>query len=233
MRPGTFRLNGVSSETFGVFVSETPQRVPPNARWASGNPTNKNGAVFRNLGVYENTTLAINAWFITKQANLDDIYDWLLTDNYVDFTPWYDDKYTYKVLINQDVTTGFMDKATDVTTLKFSLTVYPFKYLNETMATHPIINNSAFINPTKFKALPYLEVTPQGTGDVTLTLNGTLFTFKNPGAKFTIDSSIPRTSIPDKMVGLDFPVIKPGQNNISYTNVAKLLMAEKYTRRAG
>lgn len=234
MRPGTFKLNGISSETYGVFVSDAPARMPPNARWASGAPSNRNGSVFRNLGVYDNTTMAVNAWFVTKDANIDDIYDWLLTDDYVDFTPWYDDKYTYKVLINSDVTADRMDKATDVTTLKFTFTAYPFKYLNETLVKHPVVNNSSFTNPTKFEARPYLEVTPTATGDVTITLNGAVFTFKNPGTTtFTIDSSVPRTSIPDKMVGLDFPIIKPGLNNISYTNISKLNIAEKYVRKAG
>lgn len=234
MREGTFTFNGVNSEQFGVYVSSTPARVPPQSVWAVGNPSNRNGSVYRNLGVFTNSQLVLNIWFSNLENNIDDIFDWLLTDDYVTFTPWYDDKYTYKVLANSDSSFEISDSDSGITTVKLTLTVYPLKYINANLSSRSVTNNSTFTNPTKFKSLPYFEVTPAAAGDVTITLNGVVFTFKNPGtATFTIDSSVPRTSIPDKMVGLDFPIIKPGLNNISYTNISKLNIAEKYVRKAG
>ncbi|MCT4388773.1 hypothetical protein EFN46_11310 [Leuconostoc pseudomesenteroides] len=55
MKEGTFTFNGVNSEQFGVYVSSTPARVPPQSVWAVGNPSNRNGSVYRNLGVFTNS----------------------------------------------------------------------------------------------------------------------------------------------------------------------------------
>ena len=232
MKEGTFTFNGINSEHFGVYVSSTPARVPPQSVWAVGNPSNRNGSVYRNLGVFTNSQLVLNIWFSNLENNIDDIFDWLLTDDYVTFTPWYDDKYTYKVLANSDSSFEIVDSDSSVTTVKLTLTVYPLKYINANLIGRSVTNNSTFTNPTKFKSLPYFEVTPAASGDVTITLNGVVFTFKNPGSKFTIDSEIPRTSIPSKMVGLDFPMFKSGTNTISYTNVSLLTVIDKFVRRA-
>lgn len=74
MREGTFTFNGINSEQFGVYVSSTPARVPPQSVWAVGNPSNRNGSIYRNLGVFTNSQLVLNIWFSNAENNIDDIF---------------------------------------------------------------------------------------------------------------------------------------------------------------
>ena len=96
----------------------------------------------------------------------------------------------------------------------------PFKYLFE--GKHPIklTESQTIRNPEYFPSKPYIKIT--GSGDITLTINGKAFVFKNVDGYIEVDSETMNaykgsTSQNAKMFTPTFPELSKGNNVISWT----------------
>lgn len=233
MENGSFTFNGKSSTDFKLFIGSRPSRTPPQKVLTTATPSNRNGSVYRDMGTYKNSTLEIEATFKVTDVSIEDLTDWLQTSDYGSLVLYYDPLYTYKAIIDEDIKFEYINWEHEYMTAKFSFSVHPLKTLTSSLVpvTMTTTTNWKLVNPYKTNAQPLFDITPVGTADVVLTINTVPYTFKAPGAKFTVDSEVPTTSIPSKMVGLKFPLLKPGENVISITNTSLVKVTPRFVRR--
>lgn len=234
MEQGTFIFNGDNSkDKYGVMVQYKPTRTASARNVIVGSPTNRNGSIIRDMGTYPNASLELSCWFKIGQSNIDDITDWLNTPDYVDFIPWYDPNFVYRVKVVEEPQMGYVsaDNRYVVFTLKF--TMLPFKYQASTYKTAQTLTSGSIItNPFKYTAFPIFNITSAGAGDVVLTVGGVSYTYKKFSSTLVVDSYIPKVSSPELAVGLDFPTLKPGGNTITWINATNVTMIPRYGRRA-
>lgn len=230
MKPGEFIFNGQSSTKFNTLMQVRPARGEGARSFTESAPSNRNGSVFWDLGVYNNFELDLHCFArIQKATDLDDLIDWLNTADYVDLKLYYDDQYTYKAICKNSV--PFQAYAADHEYYDFTinLSVHPFKYL-DTGLKQLSGTSLQVTNTTKYEAHPLITVT--GKGDTTLTINADqTYTFKGLSGTITIDSEVPSCSLPAKYAGLEFPYLKTGLNTIK-TSGTGLTIIPRFVRRA-
>lgn len=234
MDKGTFYFNGVNSkDAYGVIVQYKPTRKPASRNILVGSPTNRNGSIIRDLGTYPNTNIELSCWFKLGKSTVDDINDWLNTPDYVDFIPWYDPDFTYRVKVSEEPEMGYASADNNYVVFSLKLTVLPFKYQTTTYKTAQTITSGSIItNPFKYNAFPIFNITSAGAGDVVLTVGGVSYTYKKFSSTLVVDSFIPKVSSPELAVGLDFPILKPGGNTVTFTNATQVTLIPRYGRRA-
>lgn len=235
MEAGTFDFNGTNSLNYGIRVQHKPSRNPAAKNLYIGTPSNRNGSIIKDLGTFPNTSIELNCWVKTDTGlkNLDDITDWLSTSDYVEFTPWYDPEFTYKVILSDMPEFSYILNNNSYLTFTIKLAVYPIKYAKDTYKTaQAVSNNSILTNPFKYNAYPWMRVTSNNAGNVVINIGGISYTYKSFSGTLDIDSLIPAVSVPTLAIGLDFPYIKPGPNTVVLTNVTSLSLIPRYGRRA-
>lgn len=238
MENGSFTFNGKSSTDFKLFIGSRPARTPPQKVLTTATPSNRNGSVYRDMGTYKNSTLEIEATFKVADVSIEDLTDWLQTSDYGSLILYYDPLYTYKAIIDEDIKFEYINWEHEYMTAKFSFSVHPLKTSTSSLSFVQITTgtNWKITNPYSTTSLPLFELTPEaGTinakADVRLYVNGVLYTFKTPTEKFTVDSEIPSTTIPSKMVGLKFPQLRPGVNTITIEGVSNARVIPRFVRR--
>jgi phage-related protein len=231
MEAGEFIFNGKSSLDYGVRVQNRPDRISAKTGMMSATPSNRNGSVFSSLGVLDNVEIVLKCFYNSNVTDktIDDISDWLYTDDYANCVLWYDQSYTYKAIINTSITFTTTSTIHDVMEFSITLEVYPLKYLTTGLSPITLSGNTNYTNPTKYEARPFITLT--GTGaNVSIIINGRTTTIESVTGDVTIDSEAPSTSLPAKYVGLDFPYLDPGMNVISFT-ASKCVLVPNIVRR--
>ncbi|MFT8426408.1 hypothetical protein [Liquorilactobacillus hordei] len=243
MDAGIFILNGISSADYGVHIQNRPDRIGANRGYLTGTPSNRNGTVFTDLGVYDNTTLKLVCLFeATKSGKtIDDLIDWFDSADYMNYTPYYDDQYTYRVLVKTTPTFETVGIVHDVFTFELDLEVYPLKFLNSSLSAQSG-TDLKLTNPYKYIALPRITIT--GSGTMTLSITGSTpapgrdasqtYTMQNVNGTMVLDSLDPSTDHPTWFTGLDYPYLNPGSNEVKLSGTsAALSIIPRFARKVG
>ena len=152
------------------------------------------------------------------QASLDDVARALYKTGWQTLQDDYDPDY-YRLAYYQgpfDVN----NKKTRVGTFEVTFRCRPEKFLVAGNTEVSIASGNALNNPTAFNARPLIHIT--GSGDGTLTVGGTTMSFTGIVDYLNIDCEkmdvyrLPSENRNSLMTG-DFPVLAPGDNNISFT----------------
>jgi phage-related protein len=217
VRPGEFYLNGVSSRDFDMYIQHRPTRQTPVRQLTDATASNRSGTRYRDRGTYVNSEIELSLVFLTRPDDtmIDAISEWFDLAEYGDFVPYYDEQYTYKVMVTSSIefeNTRSMVRAVTAT-VKFS--VFPYKYMNNTLNTIHAGQNLMIFNPTKYEAKP--KIILKGSGNVSLKINDSQFTFVGMPYPFELDSESLKVSKLNVMQELDFPVLQPGKNTITTT----------------
>ena len=234
MDAGTFTFNGRSSTSFGILAQYKPDRLPPTRDFNIEKPSNRSGSIYRSMGTYPNTTIKLELWFKVKNvSHIDDVADWLNTSDYVNYVPWYDPTYTYKAIVEKVPTFKYHKSNNDYITFDLELSLLPFKYLSTTLSTSQAVSSgSVLTNPYQYESLPLIAITASNKGDVVLKINQKEFKYKSFSGTLKSDSAIPKSSMPTKTVGLDFPVLHKGNNTITFKNADSVKITPRWNRRA-
>lgn len=234
MEQGTFMFDGVNSkDKYGIMVQSKPQRTASARNTIKGSPTNRNGSIIRDMGTYHNTTVELSCWFKIGKSNIDDVTDWFNTSDYVDFIPWYDPDFIYRVMAVEEPQMGYVAADNNYVVFTLKLAMLPFKYQASTYKTAQTITSGTIVtNPFRYDAFPIFNITSAGAGDVVLTIGGVNYTYKKFSFTLVVDSYIPKVSSPELAIGLNFPILKPGGNTITFTNATKVTLIPRYGRRA-
>lgn len=226
MKPGTFIVEGVDSDTHHIYIQSRPDIVSPRRRVSFEQAFGRDGDIPFDDEVYDNTdsewSLLLVGDIASRSENRKKLMRMLDSGTYLKIQHYYDpDKYYYGMLNDSIV---FKNKAFieehQVATVK--LTLKPYKtYVNS--PTIQLTQGAKIKNETDAISVPRFKLT--GNGDCTLTVGGRTFVIKNIIDHIWIDSDLEyayretSTVINEnsKVYTRDYPILKPGNNVITWT----------------
>ncbi|GAN36478.1 hypothetical protein [Lacticaseibacillus paracasei] len=231
MKPGQFFFAGRDSLDLGLMIQHRPLRQAASRNFSTVSASNRSGLTYRYRDTFANTKLSLDLVFLQppSKSQVDDVADLFDVKGYVDFTPYWDEHFTYKVAVELAPEFTNTREMVRAVTSKLDLSVYPYKYIDFGLVSSSFGKSATLTNPFRYPALPV--ITLQGSGDMTLTINSQVFSFVGvkPGG-ILIDSDEISTNQPAAMVGLDYPVLQPGINTISTTGTG-MAIKPNYVRK--
>lgn len=234
MRPGSFIIGGVNSESFGTLIQDRPLLEAPSRKveWKSSHGTD--GDIPFDEGAYNNTSMKL-ILVTSKGYTQGDVYNAIDTrGKYVEFIPYFDPEKIYRVMLNDK--TEFESKfyyGGNFATATH-LTIKPYKHL---VGDHDkIFTTKSFnlTNPTKYVAQPIIKI--RGEGDVDLKVNGIEFKIRGMSGEIVLDSlrylayaegstGSVLGNRNDKIYSRDYPLLIPGVNRFEITgNVTRTIV---------
>ena len=166
-----FKFNGVSSETYGIIVTEQPRIVRPKERVTSVTVPGRAGALTTTQGenVFDPIDLTVRC--VTPDADrLSDIYAWLTGDGEIEFACRPGG--VYKGRLIKKVEAARLVKGDPHRELALTFTCQPFwRPLNQQPITLTA-SGATITNPGNMPSVPQIRV--YGSGNISLTLDGTV-----------------------------------------------------------
>lgn len=223
-------FNSISSEDLGIKIVSRPQIPIPEREVELIKIEGRSGSLSEDLGTYKDITITVEFNFIDRK-NINDkirkIAYWInnVNDNKLFFSD--DLEYFYNVL---KVNSGDIVRELSIKgSFNLNFICSPFKYLNEENEESGIIIERPMniLSPSlSCDSQPILTI--YGSGDITLTINGTDILLKSIDESIVINSEIQEAysntfeNLNYKMYGR-FPILKNGENIISWIgNVNKI-----------
>lgn len=227
MEDGYFTLDGVSSKTIGLLIQDRPVIESPTRRVSFQQSFGQSGDTPFDHAAYDNTKMELLLLSENHTGSASDarekVHYFFDSGKYMRFIPYFDEGKIYSVMATSfpKFTTKYYLAQHQI--VEVVLTVKPYKLLvNAPVKT--MTAAGSLVNPTLRDAAPVIKV--YGTGNVTLTINGTPFVIKNIVDHITIDSSLQVaykdvsgviTDENSKIYTRKFPGLKSGTNSISWT----------------
>ena len=210
-----FEWNGVRCTEYGIYVSEQPPITMPQERSTQTKIPGRPGSLTTLEGddVYDDLTLTATC-FIRDPALIPAIASWLKGSGTVTFAnrPW---GFYHARIVNQ---------------IPFEKILRGNPHCNPDEVT--ITTSSAVVvNPGSVYSEPIIHV--YGSGDFTLIVNDTFIELEGIENGIVLNSVIQEayqgeTLLNEKMEG-DFPVLKPGNNLISWSgDVSRLVIVPNW-----
>ena len=213
-----FIWNGVDCRTKGIHVSELPPITIPLERSKQTNVPGRPGSLTQLEGedVYDDMILTATC-FITDPAQIPAIAAWLKGSGTVAFanrTGGY-----YKARIANQIPFEKVLRGNPHCTFAVNFRCYPFFYADAAADITVTTSGTIITNPGSVYSEPKITLT--GSGDITLMVGTTIVELTDISGSIVIDSALQEaykgtTLMNDHMSG-DFPVLKPGQNAISWS----------------
>lgn len=249
MNGGSFIFDGVASEDVKTIIQTRPTINTPKRKVTMKSTYGVSGDVPYDEGAYENTDMEllmlINGTDVI--ADRQALYNLLDSQGvYKDFVPYFDPDKTYRVMLSDTLQFDNQNWYGNIQVVQAKFTVKPYKYLinSDTVVVWQVqdasgiyIPTTSLNNPTNYASQPI--ITLEGTGAVTLTVNGVAFNILNVQDTITLSSEryaayqeyIPGvlTSMNSQIAFRDYPVLRPGTNTISVTgNVTQLTIEPRW-----
>lgn len=196
-----------------------PERISPKRRDEAIVISGRHGNLTATDGAFESYILQTE--FILKNiSKIDKICSCFKGEGDLIFSNDLDRK--FKAKVNNQV--EFTRLIRDLKRFAVEFEVQPFMY-EAVPSTLTLTESTSILNMGTFESEPIITV--YGQGNITLTFNNSNIILNNIEEKITINSEILNAydgnlSLNNKMSG-DFPVLKLGENNISWTgSITKL-----------
>ncbi|TCT14571.1 putative phage tail component-like protein [Natranaerovirga pectinivora] len=212
---------------FGISMAKRPLLPSPSRRVTYIDIPGQSSSFRYDEKTYEDITLLVECSIKSKEnliRKIDDVKAWLFntgeSDLIFSFQP--DKKYMAQVVNAIDFTQVFKYAS------KFPIVFNcrPFKYAVQNNPLIIVESGTTLYNPGSFESLPLLTV--YGNGNINLNINNTEIQLTEVTNRIILNSEIEacydnnHNSLDTKMNG-KFPILKSGQNTISYTgNVDKI-----------
>lgn len=227
MKKGTFIFDGVSSEDLNTLIQSRPSIEAPLRKVEMKSIYGSDGDMPIDEGAYSNTTLELSMFtngndLIGDRQKLYDVLD--SRGVYKELIPYFDPDKIYRVMLSDKVKFDNQEMFGNIQLVTANFSVMPYKYL---LANTPVqfINSLNINNPTNYHSQPIIEVT--GTGSVVIKVNGVDFVIKNVPGTIVVNSeryaayqeNVPGVLTPmnHQIATREFPVLKPGANQITVT----------------
>lgn len=246
MIEGAFKLGNHESREFPAFIRERPPKVKARRVFNLEEISGVNKLVPFDKGYYTNAQMTLNCFYLATTERevqwLEDIITEALDTRgqYVDFIPFYDEGYAYKVVvINEPKFEGRRGTQLAIP-FSFDLSVAPFK--EKLLGREPIeITKNGFeiINHERYPSYPYLKIL--GSGNITLKINDRITSLKDVVDFIEIDSDPDVMEVfketsgqlinENKKMGSSqpFPYLDANQNVISWSgNVSKIILEPRW-----
>lgn len=227
MKKGTFIFDGVSSEDLNTLIQSRPSIEAPLRKVEMKSIYGSDGDMPIDEGAYSNTTLELSMFtngndLIGDRQKLYDVLD--SRGVYKELIPYFDPDKIYRVILSDKVKFDNQEMFGNIQLVTANFSVMPYKYLS---ANTPVqfVNSLNINNPTNYHSQPIIEVT--GTGSVVIKVNGVDFVIKNVPGTIVVNSeryaayqeNVPGVLTPmnHQIATREFPVLKPGANQITVT----------------
>ena len=228
MKRGGFKFGNLTSESIGAVITHWPGiPIPERKILVNNSPIGIDRAIIYDRNSYENRKFSLT--IAVKNGNADRLITTLSTGRYVDAVFYFDEKYTYQVILTDSIEVKRPSIRMDYREYTLTFSSAPYKLLND-VADVPFSSTTALANPTLYNALPYIKLV--GNGNMSLTLNGVAYTFTGVQGSIELDSALQNVWRTDgvtpinenaKMKRSSFPVLNPGTNVISVSNGTGLI----------
>lgn len=225
MKTGSFIIDNVDSESIGTVIQSRPLLQTPRRRIEFKTAFGQSGSIPYDEQAYDNTELVLICFTneFTAALNRETIFNLFSGSTYKNLIMYVDPEKIYKVMLSEPINFESRYYMGEGVTYELKLSVKPYKMLLGS-PKKVITGSSTIINPTVYTSLPEIKV--NGTGDVTLFVNGVPFVLKGLSDSVTINSEIMSTyfengstilSRNDKVYTRNYPFFKSGSNTISWT----------------
>lgn len=231
-------FKGYSSLDFGLLINKKHSYKAPARDVTFISVPGRCGDLITDNGRYKNVTIPYSLTLL-KNPNTNNnfaelthtIKEWLLSESgYFPLCDSYDP--TYYRLASYSDETDIEEELKNIGTVTLNFNCKPFKYSFEGANSIIFTSPGSISNPEYLPSSPYIKVV--GSGDITLSFNNDSFLFSGVDEFIEIDSEIMNAfkggeSQNHKMKTPKFPVLKPGENNISWVgNVTQLQIVPRW-----
>lgn len=225
-RPGQFKINGLYSEEFNVYLTKRPERVSAG-RVIELRERPGNDSVVMDFAYYKNVE-----WKISCNARSDELEEmshledriraWLDMSNYSDFIFNFDEHYIYQAIVTEPPVFKGTHKNGFWTPFDFTISLRPFK-MSRT-GKKWVEKPTMLHNIEKYPSKPMIHI--KGSGDISFWINNKKYELINVGNEIIIDSQLEESyrvvdgvvEIQDsKTKFLDFPILTKGMNTFRWS----------------
>lgn len=219
-----FSFDNQRSSDFGLYVAEKDIWSAPAYDQQLVSVPGRNGDVIIDNGRYENIDVSYTCYCGDLQTNIKNIKLWLCRPGYFQLTDTYDPMYfRYAVFASK---LKIDEMLSNVGRFQLVFNCKPFKYNVLGLVKQTFTSGGTITNPESFSSLPYIKLT--GSGAVTLYINSKAYSFTSIPTYLEINTGLMScykgSALHNDKIGFsEFPILEPGDNNISWTgNVSKL-----------
>lgn len=237
MKRGSFIFDGVNSEDVKTLIQSRPLIEAPLRKVTWRSTYGVDGDIPFDEGAYDNTNLDLLMLIDGDDVISDRQALYNLMDSrgvYKEFIPYFDPNKIYRVMLDGKMSFQNQHMMGQKQVVSGKFRVKPYKYL---VINDPITitgTSGSVTNPTNYTSQPMIKIT--GTGAATISVNGIVFSIKNIPNSITIDSERYSayqegvggvlTPMNDQIGTREYPVFKPGVNNIVITGSVTQLYIE-------
>ena len=233
-------LDGVYSKDLNLLIQRTPLLETPSRRVELKNAFGVHGGVPYDERAYDNTEMQLLMFIDGDDLNADrERVDSLLrnTGVFKEFIPYWDPDKIYYVMNMQKTQYESFSWYGEKQALQTTFTVKPYKYLRD--AIDVVFKTSGIaMNPFENDVSQPL-ITIEGSGDVTLKVNGQSYLIQNVTESVTVDSERYSTyrrrssgfieNQNSKYRQKQYPIFTPGSNSISVSgNVSRVIVEPRW-----
>lgn len=222
-----FIFDGLSSSTFGTYVASSNFLDGASRDIQSVEIPGRSGNVILDNGRYNNFPLVVNVYIrkdITQNAQY--LKAFLLSHSTKYFV--YEESFAPDVYrmarFTGEFTVETFDHQGGAFTIEFDCK--PQRFLKTGTVEQTITSGTSIYNPTHFDARPLIRIYGNGTvtiGTQTVTVAGNTNSYVDVDCE-AMDCFYGSTNLNSKVTlsGHEFPVLKPGANAITYTDVTSV-----------
>lgn len=231
-----FMFKGHSSLEFGLIITEKGSYKGASRDISYTSVPGRSGDLITDNGRYKNVDIPYKCTLLNNTARefeelTDQIKCWLLAEQGY-FPLWDSYNKKYFRLGSYCDEADIEQELRDLGKVNLSFNCKPFRYSFEGQNTIVFTAAGILYNAEFYPSSPYIKI--MGSGTVTLTVNNDSFTFTDIDEYIEVDSNImnaykgiqPQNN---KMSGLAFPTLQPGNNYISWVgNVQQLEIVPRW-----
>lgn len=219
-----FEFNGIKCTEKKVRLMEMPERTRPAMRGESELVPGRHGDVWISEDAYDVFLINVSCATIGDDFNINDINAWLTGEGNLRFSDEPDIIYLSRVEEPFMRSNRWLKFADQEFTVGFTCQPFRYKYLASESADDISITatNTPVTNPGTVFSEPMITI--KGSGDCTFSINAQEVTFEELSGGVVIDSelqdciSLDGSQLLNSKATMDeFPTLKPGLNNITYS----------------
>lgn len=231
-----FELGGLRSyDDFNMVITEPPTLSIPERERTFESIPGRSGDLCIDKGRYKNLTVSYKVAILAEAGELSEeigrIAGWLSgSEGYQRLTDGYDPEHFRLAALSGTPSFARKAETIGIGTVKFNCK--PFRYRLDGDRATVLTGSGRIFNPTTLDAAPKIAIA--GSGNITLKIGGAEFLLEGVSEEIVIDSesftaSQGGQSAGDKLKFFDFPILKPGYNQISTTgSVSKVTILPRW-----
>lgn len=236
MKAGEFIVNGISSLEFGAFIQSRPIINAPKRKKEYVEMFGRSGRLINDENSYENSSMELLGYCEAKDGasaskNRERLFNMFNNADYLEMVFHFDPGKVYRVDMEEPLSFEARYYYGEGQAWTMTLSIHPYKYFTNSNDAIILSDAGTIVNPHLIESEPLIRVT--GTGQITLKINDVEYPLNNVTEYIILDSNTGYgykelaggilQNENKKVLFREFPVLAPGENDISWVgNVSSL-----------